>query len=68
MNLPDWFPRKMLYRPGEVAELLSLSSRTIRRDMARGAFGEGGICVRGGKRWITHDGFMHYLETEFSPE
>ena len=68
MTLPDWFPRKVLYRPGEVADFVGVDVRTIQRDMDAGAFGFEGVRKRGSQRRITYDGFLHYLEEAFPPE
>lgn len=40
MNLPAFVPRKLLFRADEVAALLGVSPRTVRRWMGQGEFGE----------------------------
>ncbi len=60
-ELPSFVPRKLVYRPSEVAELVGLSTREIQRKMADGAFGKlkraGGSDERPFFK-VTYDGLL----------
>ena len=62
MSLPDFVPRKLLYRPDEVAHLLGVSDRTVRRMMHQGEFGE--PVYAGSYARITYHGLAGYYRTE----
>ena len=66
MSLPEFVPKKMIYRPDEVAGLLQCSVRTVRRMMHQGEFGEPvyvGCYAR-----ITYDGLAGYYQAGPEPE
>lgn len=58
-SLPGWLQRKWLYRPDDVARLLGVSARTVRRRMAEGAFGE--LHQEDSGLRITQSGLLAYL-------
>ena len=60
IKLPDWLPKKWLYRPDEVADFLGLSVSTVRRRMNCGDFG--GLHREEGGMRITIFGLVGYLE------
>jgi len=62
-ELPDFIPRKLVYRPAEVANYLECSRHTVLRKMKVGEFGElkrnGGSDQRPRYK-ITYDGLLSY--------
>ena len=65
-ELPDFIPRKLVYRPSEVADFVGLSTREVQRKMAEGAFGDlkraGGSDERPFYK-VTYDGLLKYYLT-----
>jgi hypothetical protein len=59
--LPDIVPRKLLFRADEVAPLLGMSERTVRRWMGQGVFGPIKNTPSGAR--ITYDGLAAYYHT-----
>lgn len=51
---------KKFYRPGEVAEMLSVHTRTIQNYCMRGELGE--VFSHTGRRYIPHESLITYLE------
>lgn len=69
-ELPHFIPRKLVYRPGEVAEYIGLSTRAVQRLMAEGAFGE--LKRSGGsddlpRYKVTYDGLLTYYRDRENP-
>ena len=69
-ELPDFIPRKLVYRPSEVAEYVGLSTREVQRKMADGAFG--GLKRVGGSDErpfykITYAGLLAYYRGTEEP-
>jgi len=60
MSGPWPIPRKLLFRPSEVAELLGYSTRTVQRHMIEGAFGS--LWQKDNQRRVTYGGLKAYLE------
>ena len=54
MKLPDFVPRKLVFRLDEVADLLGVSTKTVRRWADAGVFGNL-ISTPGGKR-VSYSG------------
>jgi excisionase family DNA binding protein len=66
MSLPDFVPQKLTYRPDEVAALLNCCTRTVRRMMQCGEFGE--LVYVGTRARITFDGLVEYYSASSDDE
>jgi hypothetical protein len=69
-ELPGFIPRKLVYRPSEVAKFVGLSTREVQRKMAEGAFGAlkrtGGSDERPFFK-VTYDGLLHFYRERENP-
>lgn len=69
-ELPYFIPRKLVYRPSEVAEFLGTGIRAVQRLMSEGAFGElkraGGSDDRPFYK-IPYDGLVSYYRDRENP-
>ncbi|MFH1034019.1 MAG: helix-turn-helix domain-containing protein [Pseudomonadota bacterium] len=62
----DLPPKKLLFRPTEVAEMLGVSPRTVQRYMNAGDFGE--LWIRGRRRCIFRQNLVAFLQSTSPPE
>ena len=65
-ELPDIVPRKLLFRADEVAPLIGVSVRTVRRWMCQGVFGS--VKQTPGGARITYDGLAAYYRDDSTPD
>ncbi|MCA1988144.1 MAG: hypothetical protein LDL07_03225 [Desulfarculus sp.] len=64
-ELPGIVPRKLLFRPDEVAPLIGVSTRTVKRWMGQGVFGRIKQTPSGAR--ITYDGLAAYYHDKTPP-